>query len=249
MKNSIKFLVAVIAVLVVYSCNKPGHSSASYNLGVTFEVNISENPQMKDSIVTAPHYSWDQVIYFNSQASDVNVGYTGGFALSAKKGSAEDSEDQARFVSADSGAGSGKSNCYMGFLQTASMPKYDIQLELAEFYSATSSIVGCMVCNSESTKRYAEEVGFEPGDFLRVSFEFYKSDMPVGSLEKYLVDYVSGTELKMVNEWEVWDMSEKETKVNIPTFDAIKIRVETSRQQIEPCFCMDDFVVFLSVEY
>ena len=87
MKNSIKFLVAVIAVLAVYSCNKPGHSSASYNLGVTFEVNISENPQMKDSIVTAPHYSWDQVIYFNSQASDVNVGYTGGFALSAKKGS------------------------------------------------------------------------------------------------------------------------------------------------------------------
>ena len=57
MKNSIKFLVAVIAVLAVYSCNKPGHSSASYNLGVTFEVNISENPQMKDSIVTAPHYS------------------------------------------------------------------------------------------------------------------------------------------------------------------------------------------------
>lgn len=249
MKNSIKFLVAIIAALSVFACTKPGHSSASYNLGVSFEVNVAENPQMKDSIVTSPHFSWDQVIYFNSQATDVNVGYMGGFALSAKKGSPEDSEDQARFVSADPGAGAGKSSCYMGFLQTGSMPKYDIQLELSSFYTATSAINGCVVCNSESTKRFAEEVGFEAGDFLRVIFEFYKSDMPVGSLEKYLVDYVSGNELKMVNEWEVWNMSEKETKVSIPTFDAIKIQVETSRPEIEPCFCMDEFVVFLEVEY
>ena len=248
MKNSIKLLLAIIAVLTLFSCNKQGRSTASYFLGVSFEVNL-EDPSFRDSIVTAPYYSWDQVIYFNSQSTDVNTDYQGGFVLSGKKGSADDSEDVARFVSASPDAGVGKSDGYIAFLNTWTMPEYDIKLDLTNFYTATSSITGCYVCNSESTKRYAEEVGFEPGDFLKVTFEFFNGNLLVGSLNKYLVDYVTGTELKMINDWEVWEMSESETKVNIPSFNAIKIVVETSNPSIERSFCMDEFTVYLNVEY
>ena len=249
MKNSIKLLVAIVAVLTAFSCNDQTRSSASYFLGVSFETAIEENPAMKDSIVSAPYYSWDQVIYFKSSSTEVNTDYQGGFMLSAKKGSADDSNSMSRFVSASPDAGVGKSSGYIAFLQTGSMPDYDIKLELSSFYSASASITGCYICNSESTRRFAEEEGFEPGDYLKVTFEFFYNDMSVGSLDKYLVDYVTDTELKMVNDWEVWDMSEEETKVSIPSFDSIRIRMETSRPEIERCFCMDEFTIFLNVEY
>lgn len=247
MKNLTRILFVVLAVMALYSCEDYKRSSASYYLGVTFETS-SMTPGLVDSVVYSPLLSWDQIVYFKAEAKDVNVGYEGGFVLSSKKGSPNDTDDMARFVSADPGAGAEKSSGYVGFYKGDKMPDYDVVLDLRGYYTATSSIVGCYLCNSELTKRFSETVGFEPGDYLRVVFDFYKSDLLVGTLEKYLVDY-SGTELKMVNEWEAWDMTETETKVKIPTYDSIKINVETSRPEIVPCFCMDDFITYLSVEY
>ena len=249
MKNFIRFLVVAVFVASMSSCVQPQRSSATFSLGTSFELPESDiATYSRDSMMYAPFLSWDQVMVFKSQADDSNTGYQGGFILSVKKGCEDDSETQAIFCSADPGAGAADSNCYLAFRQTWTMPDFDITFDFSSYLTATSSVVGCYVCNSEYTKRLAQEGVFHDGDYLKVVMDFYKGVQLLGSLEKYLVDYSAGKDPVLVNEWEIWDMA-KQADGSITSFDAIKIRVLTSRPEIEPCFCLDSFVVQLSVEY
>ena len=249
MKNFIRILVVAIFVASLPSCVTPQNSSATFALGTSFEIPESEIASLStDSTMYAPVLSWDQIMAFNTQADGTNIGYQGGFKLSAKKGSPEDSDAQAIFCSADPGAGASESNCYLAFRQTPTMPSFDITFDYSAYITASSSVVGCYVCNSECTRRMAESGGFQQGDYLKVVMEFFRGGQFIGSLDKYLVDYSPGRDAVMVNEWEIWDMG-TQSNGSIASFDAIKIMIETSRPEIEPCFCLDSFVVQLSVEY
>ncbi len=249
MKNFIRILVVAVFVASLPSCVKPQNSSATFALGTSFEIPESDIASFsKDSMMYSPILSWDQIMTFNAQADAANTGYQGGFMLSFKKGSPEDSETQAVFCSADPGAGASESKCYLAFRQTGTMPSFDITFDYSAYISASSSVVGCYICNSECTKRMADNGEFQDGDYLKVVMEFYRGLQLIGSLDKYLVNYSAGKDAVMVNEWEIWDMG-TQSNGSITSFDAIKIRVETSRPAIEPCFCLDSFVVQLSVEY
>lgn len=252
MKNSIKAFATFAAILSLASCIDKGQRASSvFSLGVSFE--ISENDLEKyvvDSMMCSPTFSWDEIIYFNSRTSEFNQGYEGGFKLNTKSGSDQDTDEQAYFTSAGPSAGI-NSLCYLGYLKTPSMPEYDIEFNYDGYYSAQSSIIGCCINNTEYTMRLRDAGEIHDGDFLKVIVDFYNKGTLTGSLEKYLVDYVSSRELKIVEDWEEWDMAKymQDNNIVIGSFDAVKFRVETSGGKFVPCFCLDNFMVQLSVEY
>ena len=87
---------------------------------------------------------------------------------------------------------------------------------------------------------------------MKVTVEFYKAGNLVGSAEKYLIDYYTTRQLVMVNEWDVWDI-QKELKdagnATIGSFDGVRFRLQASGSEIKPCFCLDNYLIRLDVEY
>ncbi|MBR7003597.1 MAG: DUF4465 domain-containing protein [Bacteroidales bacterium] len=252
MKNSFKIVMVVAAVALVTSCMETKRATSTFSLGTTFEMTDYEiEKNVVDSIMFSPMFSWENVTYFHAMASGHNLGYQGGFVFSTKKGKVDDSEDMRVFSSADPGAGALCSLCYLAYNKTPNMPKYDIEYDFSGYYSAISSILGFYVCNSLYTKMLNDNGEINPGDYLKLKVNFYKADNLVGSVEKYLVDYYTSNILKMVNEWEAWDIGKElsESNKSIGSFDAIKFEVETSGGNLRPCFCLDNFIIQLSVEY
>ncbi|MBQ8061115.1 MAG: DUF4465 domain-containing protein [Bacteroidales bacterium] len=253
MKNSIKVLAAFAAILSLVSCMEKGtRSSSTFTLGTTFEMYESDMPKyVVDSMMFSPTFSWEQITYFNSKSAELNQGYEGGFKFNIKHGWTQDTDDQAYFTSASNAAGAYDSNCYLGFLQTPTMPDYDIVFDYSGYYTANSQIIGCCINNTEYTMRLYEAGEIQDGDFLKVIIEFYNNNNLVGSLDKYLVDYVTTRELQIVKEWEDWEMAKEmqDKKITMGSFDSVKFRVETSSGKFVPCFCLDNFMIQLSVEF
>ena len=253
MKNSVKIIAILAAIVALSSCmGKEQRASSTFTLGTTFEMYESDIPKyVVDSMMFSPTFSWEQITYFNSQSSELNQGYEGGFKFNTKHGWSEDTDEQAYFTSAGKDAGAYVSNCYLGYLQTPSMPEYDIKFDYSGYYTASSQIVGCCINNSEYTMRLYDAGEIHDGDFLKVIIEFYNNNNLVGSLDKYLVDYVTTRELQIVKDWEDWEMAKEmqNNKITIGSFDSVKFKVETSGGKLVPCFCLDNFMVQLSVEF
>ena len=250
MKNSTLILLAAVS-LVVSSCFERGRSSSTFALGTNFEMNDYDiEKYTKDSIMYAPEFSWDNVTTFKAQVAELNQGYQGGLVFSTKKGSSDDPELMRLFSSGDPGAGAMDSKCYMAFYQTAAMPDYDIVYDFSSYYSASASIMGFYICNTKYTAMLIEEGKIAPGDFLKVKVEFFNSGASVGSAEKYLVDY-TGSKLESVDEWYAWDIAKElqENKGSIGNFNQVKFHVESSSSEIQPSFCLDNYMIQLSVEY
>lgn len=254
MKNSILIVLAA-AMLLSVSCVEKGRSSATFSLGTDFELaDYYLEDVLRDSIMFAPENSWESIMFFKSQSTTMNEGYLGGLVLSTKKGSADDPESLTMFSSADPGAGALNSNCYMGYYRTATMPDYDIVLDLSGYSTASSSIIGFYVCNSLYTSMLAWDNRINPGDFLKLKVEFFNKDTGafVGSIDKYLVDYTNpSVGLKMVNEWEPWDIAKElqNTSASVGSFTGVRFSLESNGSEFKPCFCLDSFFVQLSVEY
>ena len=246
-------ILLVAAAIVLTSCFKNGHASSVFSLGTTFEMSETDTGQyIKDSLMYSPEFSWEQVSFFKSQSAGLNQGYQGGFVLSMKKGDPEESADLTMLSSADPGAGAEGSTYYMAFNQTNSMPQYDIQYDFSSYYSATSSIMGFYVCNSLYNSKLADEGKIVDGDFLKLTVEFYNSGNLVGTVDKYLIDYYTTRQLTMINKWDPWDIQKELKDAGTPTigsFDAIRFRLQASGNEIKPCFCLDNFLIQLSVEY
>ena len=254
MKNSILIALAVLS-LTLASCIEPSRSHATFNLGTGFELSETDLEKVStDSIMFSPQSTWDNIMFFKTLAADLNVDYLGGFVISLKKGSSDDPESLTMFSSADPGAGALNSNCYMAYYRTPTMPDYDIVLDLSNYSSATSSIIGFYVCNSLYNTLLAKEGMINPGDFLKLKMEFFNKSQSasVGMVEKYLVDYTNASSgLKMIDEWEAWDIAKElqNTSASVGNFDAIRLYLDVSGSWLKPCFCLDSFYVQLSVEY
>ena len=246
-------ILLVAAAIILASCVKAGRASSVFSIGTTFEMSESDLEQyMVDSLMYAPEFSWENVTIFKSKSASINQGYEGGFILSMKKGNPYEPDNLTMLSSADPGAGAEGSSCYMAFNQTYSMPPYDIEYDFSSYYTAESSIVGFYLCNSLYNSMLADEGKIYEGDYLRLTVEFFKGGNLVGSVQKYLIDYYTTRQLSMVNKWEAWDV-QKEIRdsgaTSIGSFDAVRFRLEASGSQIKPCFCLDNFIVQLSVEY
>lgn len=251
MKISTKLSLALAVVLSMTSCFKHERSSASVNQNVNFEMNeLAYEKYFQDSLMYTTKFSLDDVIVFNTACDNLNRGFIGGFKVSTLFGGKETSDEMARYASADPRQGMSGSMFYMTFNQAPFMSGYDIEYILDNYYSAETQILGCCVCNTLYNSRLAEQGLIEPGDYLKVTFEFFNGDTSVGSISKYLIDY-TGAELKMINEWKEWDMAGElqAEKAYIASFDKTKIRFEIQGSFIEPCFCFDDYLVHISVTY
>lgn len=241
MKNLVKILLLTATVVFAAACHE-GRSSATLLVCASFEADDNYvKTYFSDSLLYAPKFYWEQIAYVTSTSTEMNSGYGGGFKLSRKKGSPADSDDMAYFTSAGSSAGL-SSDGYAGYYQSSLMPKYDIVYELDGYYSAVNVVVGCCIDNSEYNLRIKEEGLLKEGDYLKVIAKFYYKDNLVGSVEKYLVDN-SGSSPVFIEDWVTWEMSDD---VKTP-MDAVKFEVETSG--LAPCFCLDNFVTKLAIEY
>ena len=252
MRNSIKLLVAAMVVIAAVSCKETRRSSSSFVQVTPFDMSdYSIESYFVDDIMFASRLSWDDVCFYNAVAEDVNKGFEGGFLVSVRKAKDDLTSDQSMLTSADPNGGANGSNGYAVFKQTSRMPDPSITYNLTNLYSAMLSSYGCDVCNTLYNKRIQEEGLISPGDYLKVIFEFYNGAALVGSIEKYLIDYVSGAELKMENEWVGWSMTSgnNNTTSTISNFDSVKIKVETSGKDIDPAFCVDNYCVHMDVEY
>lgn len=251
MKISTKLSLALAVALSLSSCFKDQPSSATFNQNVSFEMNeVAFEQYFRDSLMYTHTFSLDDVVFFNTACDNLNKGFIGGFKISALYGGPGTSDDLALYASADPGQGASGSNFYMTFNQAPMMSGYDIEYKLTGYKSAETMILGCCVCNTLYNSRLADEGLIESGDYLKVTFEFFKNDTSLGSISKYLIDY-SGSELKMINNWTEWDMASELAKENttIGSFDKTKIRFEIQGTYIEPCFCFDDYLIHLSVVY
>lgn len=248
MRKLTKLLLCASALVCAVSCMDRQNSSATFTQGVSFELNeLSISQYFKDSLLYAPLFSTDQLIYFKAKCDGENSGYASGFKVSALKGTSETPDDIAVFTSAAKTAGIGGSLFYAGFLQASPMEENDVFINLGQYSSAENQLIGFGICNSLYNSRLAEEKMIAPGDYLKLNVELYYDKNLVSTLEKYLVDY-RGTELKMINDWEEWDMT-TQTNVKLGSFDNMKFRLETNSTNLKPCFCLDNFVANFSVTY
>lgn len=251
MRNLTKLLLCAAVMTPLVSCIEGQPSNATFSQGVTFELDeFTFGDHFKDSLMFLPQISFDQLIYFNSSCDAENQGFRGGFKISALRGGEETPDDLAVFASADKTAGISGSSFYAGFLRSPSMPDYDITLNLGQFKTAETKIVGLCVCNSLYNSRLAKEGLIAPGDYLKLVVEFYNNNTPVNSFEKYLIDY-TGSELKMLNEWTQWDISSEAAKSSVPiaTFKDSRLKLEAKGANIKPCFCLDNYLIQAAVTY
>ncbi|MBR1927690.1 MAG: hypothetical protein IJ840_08110 [Bacteroidales bacterium] len=250
MKNFIRFAFAALVALAAVSCDKPQRSTATFVQVTSFNMDdYSIENYFHDGIMFSPTLTWDDVSYYNSLASDLNTGFLGGFRVSVRKASDEATTEQAKVTSADPLGGSQGSNGYMVFTQFPVMPDFSIAYDLSGFYTAALSSYGCDICNTLYNKRLGDEGLISPGDYLKVKAEFYRGTALIGSIEKYLIDYATVTELKMENEWTGWTMAGESGNSALSGFDSVKLIVESSGDGIDPAFCLDNYCVHMSVEY
>ena len=252
MKNLIKLSLVAMVAMATVSCKETQRSSATFVQVTSFEMDEhSVETYYHDGILYAPLLSWDDVCYYNSSSDDINTGFRGGFRVSIRKANDDTSEEFSKVTAADPVGGANGSQCYMVFKQTSSMPETSIDYNLTSFYTASLSSYGCDVCNTLYNKRLGEDGLIGPGDYLKVKIEFYKGTALLGSIEKYLIDYATVTEPKMENEWVGWEMSggSDSSNTKFSGFDAVKITVETSGENIDPSFCVDNYCVQMAVEY
>lgn len=254
MKNSIKVVFLAIALASVVSCveNKPSY--ATFSVGSSFELLENEwDTYMVDSVMYSPQYSWEEVICYYTQCSNLNVGYEGGFKLSAKFGVDDIHDPNSYYTSAGPSAGAAQSACYLAYLQTGSMPRMDVTLNMSSYSKADSQIIGFYINNTAYTEKLYRAGELHSGDFLKVTVSFFNNGTFVGSASKYLVNGIGKLDdsIDVVTDWDPWDISKEgeDQGYTIGTFDSVKFEVQTSGGKLMPCFCLDNFLVQLSVEY
>ena len=251
-----KIPIIVLALAILFagvSCIKEQdhRSSAKFTQITSFNMTdyeVSEN--FIDGLAFSPYLCWDEVAYYKCKADAVNQGYHGGFILSVRTASEDLDDEKALFTAADPKGGVGEIQGYVVFNQTDAMPDYDIEYVLDNFYSASTAVAGCAICNTLYHKRLKEKGEIVKGDYLKVTAEFYDGSNLVGSLEKYLIDY-RGDELKMFEEWGEWNMNNDATlgNISIGSFKAVKFKVTTSGPHIKPVFCIDNYGTVYDVVY
>lgn len=248
MKNFIRLTISLTMALALASCDRVRESTATFYVAATFEITDAEYDAIAvDSLLYVPKFYWEQVAYIATQCGGDNKGYVGGFKISNKIGSPEDTDAQAIFTSASPNSGALNSRYYTGFYDTGMTPTYDIAYELGGYSSALNYLMGCYVVNSEYNKRLYDAGEIEQGDYLKVVARAYKNNSLVTIAEKKLIDF-TGAEHVFINEWEAWEMNLVGTDHQVFDFDSISFSVEATGKLL-PCFCMDNFTSQLSVVY
>lgn len=254
MKNSIKIFLLASAMFLVAACDRStnGRSNATFDVETSFELTDAEIERyLTDGLMFGPSFTFDQVIYFMSGYEASVSGYTGGFLLSTRTEDDPDPNNNlASYTTACPDGGALTSRCYMVYRQTPPTPEFDVKYDFSSYYSGNAQIVGCYICNTLYNKRAAENEDIKPGDYLKVTVQFYSHSTALDTVEKYLIDY-TGNELVMANDWDVWDMNKQmEDKGGTPAnTDAVKFVVTCSGDAIRPEFCLDSFVSRVAVEY
>lgn len=252
MKKISWIFILLASFAAVVSCNKEGRSSASMTLTTPFDLTDYEIKEYcVDGLLVSPSFCWDEVCDYKSLADGMNSGYHGGFVLSTRVATSAATDDVAKFTSCTTTGGVLGSSGYMVYNQTSTMPTKDIEYLLSGFHSASTEVVSCAITNNLYNKRLKDNNLIVKGDYLKVVAEFLKGGSVVDKLEKYLIDFATVTELKMTEDWDIWDMSKDAENQNkkITGFDAVKFKVECSGEHISPAFCVDNYSVYLSVEY
>ena len=249
MKNSIKTLFFAAAIVAAVSCeDKP--STLSYTLTGNFNY-VAENPStfpVNDSLYFSKYIMMDDYSVLCTDCTDVNTDFNGGWKVSLKKGSMNDTDNLLLYSSAGNSAG--YSDQKTGFASKAyavytpcPSSDYDIVFKYADnFTKSNCNVIGFYINNTKYIEKLAEEGQINEGEFLAVTATFFKNGIPVCEEEFVLVDY-TGSERKVVKDWTAWDMQRAKTK----DVDAVKFSISTT--SLPPYFCLDFLLASVSVEY
>lgn len=231
--------------------NKP--STMSYTLAGQFNY-ITESPTefpVIDSLYYNKYIMLDNYSALCTSCDDVNSGFSGGWKVSLKKGSSEDTPDLQIFSSAGKHAGltsetnGNLSDKAYAVFSYPSQSTYDIVFNYKNYFTKSSCMVqGFYINNTKYVETLANEGKIADGDFLKVSASFYKNDAKVCEEEFYLVDY-TGAEKKIVKDWTAWEMKTATTF----DVDAVKFSVTTSNGTLPQNFCLDLLEALITVEY
>lgn len=250
MKNSIKLFTLAAILLAAVSCeNKP--STMSYTMAGQFNY-VAEYPTefpVIDSLYYNKYIMLDNYSALCTSCDDVNSGFSGGWKVSLKKGSSEDTPDLQIFSSAGKHAGltsetngSLSDKAYAVF-SYPSQSTYDIVFNYKNYFSKSSCMVqGFYINNTKYVETLADEGKIADGDFLKVTASFYKNDAKVCEEEFYLVDY-TGAEKKIVKDWTAWEMKTS------ATFDVDAVKFSMTSSNLPSAFCLDFLIASISVEY
>jgi len=252
MKNSIKLIVLAVICAAAISCEtKP--STMSYSLSGQFGY-VAEYPKefpTVDSLYYNKYVMLDEYSALVTNCEDVNSGYVGGgWKVSMKKGGTEDSMDLMMFTSAGKYAGltdpkTNFTNKAYAVFNAPSMSTYDIVFKYQDYFTkSTCNVHGFYINNTKYVEKLADEGKIGEGDFLKVTAQFYKSDIQVCTEEFYLVDYTTA-EHKVVRDWTAWVMDSAKSH----DVDAIKFSISSKSGSLPQAFCLDYFVAAVSVEY
>lgn len=252
MKNSIKVLALAVVSAAIISCeSKP--STMSYTLAGTFGyiVENSTSFPVVDSIYYNKYIMLDNYSALRTTCDDVNSGFNGGWRVSLKKGSLEETADLQMLSSAGLGAGlsdskSGLANKAYAVYSPSLESGYDILFNYKNYFSkSTCYVSGFYINNTKYVEKLAADGQVADGDFLKVTAKFFKNDIEVCTEEFYLVDY-RGAEKKIVKDWTAWEMKDA-SKFDV---DAVKFDVSSSNEMLYPqSFCLDVLVAAIAVEY
>lgn len=238
-------MVITAMVALAASCNS-SPSTLSYTLdgNLDYAANSGNIEKFKDSTFVSAYVGMDSYSYLMSNYE--NSVMNGGWTLSLKRGQLDANGMVTPFSSAGTSAGAGKSAVYAVFYDNpdaSAMVKHDIQFSTSNLTSFTCILYGFMINNSGAVIHFVNEGNLQQGDYMKVVVTGYKNEAVTGTDEKYLVDYRT-SELKVVSDWEAFTFTSLKSSV-----DAVDFKIESSRLDFPPYFCMDNFTASISMEY
>lgn len=169
--------------------------------------------------------------------------HQGGFILSCletpKSGSTEGLKNRYRaFVPLESYS----DNVYAVFYQNedaSKMPQHDVEFAFKE--NGFCSMSGCYVANTVEVADFIR-ANFEVGDRLTLKATGYFKGEKTNSVEMNLADF-SAQKDSIVSVWTTFDLSK------LGSIDFVDFEMISSKPEIPTCFCMDNMVAQVEIEY
>ena len=238
-----KIALLISAVLFAVSCTIEGGYNESYNLVSTFEYTGVEYSDTfgADSLYFDEKgkagIQWNDLVFKHKIADDGT--FQGGFILSYLKPAGFKTPSPDHVVSDYRAAGEPLSweNTYAVYqmnMEPSAMPDRDIQFVTKEY--GTCTVSHCWVNNTETVYNAAKS--FQNGDKLVLTATGYLNGIVTGTAEINLA--LPDT---TIYNWTKFNLEK------LGTVDAVDFELYASRWDIPTCFCMDEFVATIQVEY
>lgn len=245
-----RILFFIAATLMLASCSMESTDRRAFPLLATFDYTDVPRDQIfqKDSIFFSKQYvddknqsalGWGNYIGFFSKLNEDKTNVSGGFILSGFSGKVKEGSVETPYRSADTSI---VSNNYLVYLQSKDssvMPEQDFIFSVPQYGTCTPIL--CYVTNTTDVVKSVKE-NFVVGDKMVLSATGYSQGVKTGQTEIVLAEY-SAVRDSVVTRWTQFDLSK------LGNVDNIDFEIISSKADVPTYFCLDDFYVYLTLEY